>query len=175
LLTDYSIKPDWLYPTHIERTPELIAEAIGLAREGSFVDLDVVEQKLAKDVRAYLEGGGPADKLTISSDADSSTPDILFDQLCGLVVKEKMPLETVLRFCTSNTAQVLKLEQKGRVDEGMDADLLVLKKGSLDIVEVIARGKRMVKDGAVVAREKFLEESFRNVSLIGDKFDPGYF
>lgn len=175
LLTDYSVKADWLYPTHIERTPELMAEAIGLAREGSYVDVDVVEQKLARDVRMYLDGGGPPDKFTVSSDADSSTPDILFDQLCGLVVKERLPLELVLGFCTSNTARVLKLEKKGRVDEGMDADLLVLKKGSFEIVEVIARGKRMVKEGALNVREKFLEESSRNVSLIGDRFDPGYF
>jgi hypothetical protein len=33
----------------------------------------------------------------------------------------------------------------------------------------------MVKEGSLAVREKFLEESFRNVSLIGDKFDPGYF
>ena len=175
LLTHHSIKAEWLYPTHIERTPELMAEAIGLAREGSFFDVDVVEQKLAKDVKQYLDGGGPADRLTISSDADSSTPDILFDQLCGLVVKEKLPLELVLGFCTKNTAEVLKLESKGRLDDGRDADVLVLRKGSLEIVEVIARGKRMVKEGAVAAREKFLDESYRNVSLIGDKFDPGYF
>jgi beta-aspartyl-dipeptidase (metallo-type) len=69
----------------------------------------------------------------------------------------------------------LKLDRKGRLDEGNDADVLVLKKGSLEIVEVIARGKRMVKEGSLAVREKFLEESFRNVSLIGDKFDPGYF
>ena len=175
LLDNYEIKAEWLYPTHIERTPELIAEAIGLAREGSYVDLDVVEQKLAKDVRTYLDGDGPIDKLTISSDADSSTPDILFNQLCGLVVKEKLPLDLVLRFCSANTAAVLKLGNKGRVDEGRDADLLVLRKGSLEIVEVIARGRRMVKDGALNVREKFLEESFRNVSLIGEKFDPGVF
>ncbi|HEX6575113.1 MAG TPA: amidohydrolase family protein, partial [Gemmatimonadaceae bacterium] len=175
LLDNYEIKAEWLYPTHIERTPELIAEAIGLAREGSYVDLDVVEQKLAKDVKMYLDSDGPIDKLTVSSDADSSTPDILYDQLCGLVVKEKLPLDLVLRFCTSNTAAVLKLENKGRVDEGKDADLLVLRKGSLEIIEVIARGKRMVKEGALNVREKFLEESYRNVSLIGNKFDPGFF
>jgi len=172
LLDNYDIKPEWLYPTHVERTPELIVEAIGLAREGSYVDIDVVEQKLAKDVHAYLDGGGPQDKLTVSSDSDSSTPDILFDQLCGLVVKQKLPLELMLSFCTSNTAAVLKLESKGRLDEGKDADVLVLRKGSLEIVEVIARGKRMVRDGSVAVREKFLEESSRSVRLTGVKFDP---
>jgi len=175
LLENYEILAAWLYPTHIERSTELIAEAIGLAREGSFVDLDVVEQKLAKDVRTYLDGGGPPDKLTISSDADGSTPDILFDQLCGLVVKQKLPLELVLGFCTRNTADVLKLSRKGRLQEGNDADLLVLRKGSLEIIEVIAGGQRMVREGSLAVRDRFLEESYRNVSLIGEKFDPGIF
>ena len=171
LLTNHEIKAEWLYPTHISRSPELMAEAIGLAREGAHVDLDTVQQELAKDVKFYLDNGGPADKLTVSSDADSGTPDILFDQICGLVVRKKMPLELVLSFVTSNTAAVLKLEKKGRVDEGNDADLLVLKKGSLEIVEVIAGGKRMVKEGALAVREKFLEESHRNVRLTGEQFD----
>jgi beta-aspartyl-dipeptidase (metallo-type) len=171
LLTNHEIKAEWLYPTHISRSPELMAEAIGLAREGAHVDLDTVQQELAKDVKFYLDNGGPADKLTVSSDADSGTPDILFDQICGLVVKKKMPLELVLSFVTSNTAAVLKLEKKGRVDEGNDADLLVLKEGSLEIVEVIAGGKRMVKEGSLAVREKFLEESHRNVRLTGEQFD----
>jgi len=174
LVNDYEIKPEWLYPTHIERTPELISEAIGFAREGMYVDLDVVEQKLAKDVQMYLDGGGPAERLTVSSDADSSTPDILYDQICGLVVKQKMPIEVVFGFCTSNTAKVLKLEKKGRLDEGNDADVLVLHKGSLEIVEVIARGKRMVKDGSLTVQEKFLEKSFRNVRLRGAKFEEAH-
>jgi beta-aspartyl-dipeptidase (metallo-type) len=171
LLENYEIKAEWLYPTHISRSPETIVEAIGLAREGAYVDLDTVNQELARDVKFYLDNGGPADRLTVSSDADSGTPDILFDQLCGLVVKKKMPLELVLSFCTSNTAAVLKLEGKGRLDEGKDADLLVLRKGSLEIVEVIAMGKRMVKDGSLAVREKFLEESHRNVRLTGAKFE----
>ena len=175
LLDNYEILAPWLYPTHIERSTELMAEAIGLARQGSFVDLDVVEQKLAKDVRTYLESGGPPDKLTISSDADSSTPDILFDQICGLVVKEKVPLDMVLGFCSSNAASVLKLPRKGRIEEGCDADILVLRKGSLEIVEVIARGQRMVREGSLAVRDRFLEDSSRNVSLIGEKFDPGIF
>ncbi|HEX2723879.1 MAG TPA: amidohydrolase family protein [Gemmatimonadaceae bacterium] len=172
LLENYEIKPDFLYPTHIGRTPEVIAEAVGLAREGCYVDIDVVERDLAKTSRIYLQSGGPPDRLTVSSDSDSSTPDILYDQLCGLVVKQKMPLELMLSFVTSNTAKALKLDQKGRLDEGKDADILVLRRGSLEIVEVIARGKRMVRDGSVVVREKFLEESSRDVTLTGARFDP---
>jgi beta-aspartyl-dipeptidase (metallo-type) len=174
LLENYEIQAEWLYPTHIGRSKELIAEAVGLAREGSFVDTDVVNQDLAKVVKTYMDLNGPTDKFTVSSDADSSTPDILYDQICGLVVKQKLPLELVLSFCTSNTAKALKLEKKGRIDEGNDADVLVLRKGSLEIVEVIARGQRMVKDGVIAIREKFLDESYRNVRLTGEKFEEKY-
>ncbi|HVF38543.1 MAG TPA: amidohydrolase family protein [Gemmatimonadaceae bacterium] len=172
LMESYEVCPEWLYPTHIGRSPELIHEAVGLAREGSFVDIDVVDQNIAKLIKEYLDSGGPADQLTISSDSDSSTPDILYDQICGLIVKSKMPFEQVFCFCSSNTARALKLEKKGRIDEGKDADVIVLREGSLEIVEVIARGKRMVRDGNVIAREKFLEESSRDFRLTGDKFDP---
>jgi beta-aspartyl-dipeptidase (metallo-type) len=172
LLENFDIKPEWLYPTHIGRSPELLNEAIGLAREGSFVDIDVVEQDLRKTVKHYLDNGGPAEQLTVSSDSDSSTPEILFDQVCGLVVKQKMPLERALSFCTANTARALKLEHKGNLRAGNDADLLILSQGSLDIVEVIAGGKRMVREGEVVAREKFLEKSYRDIHLTGDKFNP---
>jgi beta-aspartyl-dipeptidase (metallo-type) len=172
LLTDYEVKAEWLYPTHISRSPELMAEAVGLAREGAFVDLDTVQKELARDVKMYLDLGGPPERLTISSDADSGTPDILYDQLCGLVLKKKMPLELVLSFCTRNTATVLKLGDKGVLEEGKDSDVLVLKKESLEIVEVIALGKRLVKDGSVAVREKFLEESQRSIRLTGEEFDP---
>ena len=43
------------------------------------------------------------------------------------------------------------------------------------LMEVIARGKRMVREGSLAVRDRFLEESYRNVSLVGEKFDPGIF
>ena len=172
ILENYEIKADWLYPTHVGRNPDLINEAIGLAREGSYVDIDVVDRELHKSVAHYLRNGGPPSQLTISSDADSSTPAILYDQICGMVVKHRMPLAQVLCFCTRNPAMALKLAKKGALDEGCDADVLVLQKGSLEIREVIARGKRMVRDGNVEAREKFLEKSYRDIHLTGDCFDP---
>jgi beta-aspartyl-dipeptidase (metallo-type) len=174
LLEKHEVKPEWLYPTHIGRSPELVAEAVGLAREGSFVDIDTVEQDLAKVLRTYESMGGPLEQLTVSSDSDSGTPDAHYDQLCGMVLKHRMPLERMLTLCTSNPARVLKLENKGTLAEGKDADLLVLTRGSLEIVHVIARGKPMVRDGEVVVREKFLDESQRNVRLTGEKFDPAW-
>jgi hypothetical protein len=66
---------------------------------------------------------------------------------------------------------ILKLKSKGKLEERCDADILVLTEGSLDIREVIARGKRLVVDGECTTRAKFLEESSRNVTLVGDECD----
>jgi beta-aspartyl-dipeptidase (metallo-type) len=169
LLECHDIKPDWLFPTHIQRTKELMDEAIAFAIDGMPVNIDVVEEDAAKWTRYYLEHGGPPENFTISSDADSSTPDIFYGQICELVVKHKMPLDLVLPFVTSNTARILKLTTKGKLEEGCDADVLVLTRDALDIQEVIANGKRLVVNGLCKTDPKFLEESSRRVELVGDE------
>src|SRR3954470_22016722 len=171
LLNNFDIKPEWLFPTHIQRTSELMDEAIAFAIDGMPVNIDVVEEDAAKWTKYYLESGGPPEKFTISSDADSTTPDVFYGQICEMVVKHRLPLDLVLRFITSNTADILKLHTKGRIAEGCDADLLVLTEGSLEIRDVIANGKRLVVDGEGKTRAKFLEESSRNVTLVGDECD----
>ncbi|NUQ19659.1 MAG: beta-aspartyl-peptidase [Gemmatimonadaceae bacterium] len=169
LIDDFQVKPEWLYPTHVQRNEKLLREAIDLAKKGAHVDFDCVEQDIAKWLRFYLDHGGPVERLTISSDADSSTPDIFFRQIQGLVVDHRHPLELVLGLVTRNPATVLKLERKGHLAVGCDADILVLDRESLDIREVIARGHRMVVDGQLVMREKYLEKSSRAIAIIGDK------
>jgi beta-aspartyl-dipeptidase (metallo-type) len=167
LLECHDIKPDWLFPTHIQRTKELMDEAIAFAIDGMPVNIDVVEEDAAKWTKYYLEHGGPPENFTISSDADSSTPDIFYGQICELVVKHKMPLDLVLPFVSSNTARILKLTTKGKLEEGCDADVLVLTRDALDIQEVIANGKRLVVNGLCKTDPKFLEESSRRVELVG--------
>jgi len=168
-VTDYAVQCDWLYPTHVHRSEELLNEAIELALEGAFVDMDVVEENLAEWLPRYIDNGGPLEKLTISSDMDSSTPEIFFKQFCELVVKHRYSLDLVLPLFTANTARALKLEKKGNLRVGHDGDVVVLSEGSLDIQQVIARGQVMVRDGATVVHEKWIEKSKRKVSLIGDE------
>jgi beta-aspartyl-dipeptidase (metallo-type) len=169
LLENFDVKPEWLFPTHVERSAELMDEAIAFAIEGMPINIDVVEEDAGKWTRYYLERGGPPDKFTISSDADSTTPDVFYGQFCGLVVKHSIPLELALTFVTSNTAKILKLDRKGKIEVGCDADVLVLTEGSLEIREVLSKGRRLVADGRCQARAKFLEKSSRNVALVGDE------
>ena len=172
IITDYQVRAEWLYPTHVQRNEKLLDEAIELAHAGAHVDFDVVSRDLAKWFRYYLDSGGPLEKLTVSSDSDSSTPELFYGQLCGLVVEHGHTLDLVLPLVTSNPAKALELGKKGRVAEGCDADLLVLEAGILAIRDVVARGKPVMRDGEVVHREKFLEKSSRNVHLVGAKWPP---
>jgi beta-aspartyl-dipeptidase (metallo-type) len=170
LLDNHEIKPEWLYPTHVSRNEKLLLEAVELAKRGSHVDMDCVEQDLVKWLRKYREAGGPSDKLTISSDADSSTPDILSEQFRTLVSEHGFELSDVLPLITSNTADILSLKSKGRLNEGMDADVVILESGSIEICDVVAKGRRAVRDREVITRPKFYEDSYRSVSIVGDKY-----
>ena len=116
-----------------------------------------------------MDRGGDLSRFTVSSDSGSSSPRTLFEQLCGLVVEHRMPFEQVWPLVTENTARVLKLEGKGRLAVGCDADVVVMRRDSLDVVEVIAGGRRLVRDGSLAVRERFLDDSNRRISLHGEK------
>jgi beta-aspartyl-dipeptidase (metallo-type) len=162
LIDEFETPAESLYPTHIERSEKLMKEAIALAKRGSFVDIDTVEENLAKWFKFYLENGGDLKKLTASSDASISSPRTLFEQIRSCVIEHKFALEQVLPIVTANTAAALKLENKGVLEAGKDADVLVLRKESLEIKDVIAGGKRLFKNGRLAFQEKFREGSNRN-------------
>ena len=173
LVEQFRVKPEWMYPTHVQRNERLLREAIELAHAGSYLDFDTVNEDLARWLELYIAEGGPIEQLTISSDADSGTPDTHYRQLCQLVVKHGYTLDLVLPMATSTPARVLKLESKGCLAEGKDADVIVLDEGTLEIREVITNGERRMADGRLLKREKFLEKSKRHVTLIGAEAPPG--
>lgn len=167
LLGDYDTSPGWLYPTHVERTPALLAEAAELTKAGVTVDMDVVENDLPKQLRAYLDRGGDPERLTVSTDASLTSPRHLHAQVASCVREHGFPPEQVLPLVTTNTARVLKLSGKGRLAEGAEADVLVLEAGSLEVVEVVAGGKRFVRDGRVTVEEGFERSCDRDFRVRG--------
>lgn len=148
LVEEFDVRPEWLYPTHVERSEDLMDEAIDLARRGAAVDVDVVEKDLPRWLRYYRERGGPPDRLTASTDASITSPRSLLEQVRACV-EAGFELADVLPVVTANAARVLKLAGKGRVAAGADADIAVLEAGSLELVELVAGGRRLVRDGAV--------------------------
>ncbi|HEX8423143.1 MAG TPA: amidohydrolase family protein [Pyrinomonadaceae bacterium] len=169
LIDDYEINPTLLYPTHVERDEALMREAVELAARGSYVDLDTVGQDLPRWLRFYLDNGGNPARLTVSSDASINSPLSLLNQIRACVLEHNHPLEQMLAHATTNTAAVLQLKHKGRLEIGCDADLLVLGKDSLELRDVFAGGRRLLRDGQLAFSENFLLETNRRISLEGKK------
>ena len=71
----------------------------------------------------------------------------LLKEVRECVQKEGIPLETAVKGITSNPAAILKLDRKGRIKEGFDADICLLKEDTLELDTVIAKGQVMVRDG----------------------------
>jgi beta-aspartyl-dipeptidase (metallo-type) len=105
----------------------------------------------------------------VSSDAALNSPRTLLEQIRTCFTDHSFPLEQVLPLVTSNTARTLKLQTKGRLEVGHDADLLVMKKESLELRALVARGRLIVLDGQLCAAEAFSRESNRRVRFDGQK------
>jgi beta-aspartyl-dipeptidase (metallo-type) len=164
----FEIDACWLYPTHIERSEALMRDAIALSKRGSHVDIDVQEEDLARWLAFYVDHGGDLSKLTVSSDASRKGPQTLFEQIRNCARGHRLPLSRLLALVTRNTAEVLQLTRKGRLEVGAHGDILVLDREEFRLVHLLAQGKRMVEDGRLVAQESFLEGSNREIALIGE-------
>jgi beta-aspartyl-dipeptidase (metallo-type) len=78
----------------------------------------------------------------------------MYEEFVSCVREHGIPLERAIPHFSTFTANALRLTSKGRVREGSDADLVALRKGSLEIVHVVARGKVLLRDGRVVAQAR---------------------
>lgn len=167
LLDDFRTPPETIYPTHVERSEKLMDEAIELTRRGCFVDIDVVNEDLEKWVTYYFDHDGDPAQLTVSSDASISSPSNILNQLRACVQGSAFDLEQLLPLVTQNTARALKLDNQGALEPGKVANVLVLDRKTLELKDVIARGRRVMKEGKVSAEEAFIEESNRSIQLVG--------
>ncbi|MBC7221623.1 beta-aspartyl-peptidase [Candidatus Bipolaricaulota bacterium] len=148
------------HPTHVNRTPKLLGEAVEWVRAGGTVDLTVPSKTLTWEfvsaVRKLAEVDPDWERFTFSSDGGGSMPKFdehghligyasgdvraLWEAVRGLL-QEGFPLEIVLRPVTVNPARILGIEgSKGEIDVGKDADLVVLDE-NFHVVATIAKGK----------------------------------
>ncbi|URT68871.1 beta-aspartyl-peptidase [Cytobacillus firmus] len=176
--TDIPIKQ--FYPTHINRNPHLFEAGIRYAKNGGYVDFTTSsipkffeegEVKCSKALRIMLDEGVPAGQITFTSDGQASLPDFneqgeliglqigkvstLFSEVRDAILQEGVSMENALSVITKNPASILKLHQKGRIEEGKDADLVLLNKETLAIETVFSLGKKMVEDGKAVVKGTF--------------------
>jgi len=169
-----------LAPTHLNRNRNLLAQAVEFGKAGGYVDVTTSVSpelgmrgsvKASEAVKYLVKEGVPVDRITMSSDGNGSLPvfdergnlvklDIarpqtLYKEFVDLVLLEGLSLEEAVRVVSTSAADHLKLRGKGRIAPGKDADLVVLERGSLRIVYVVARGKVFVEEGKLVRRGAF--------------------
>jgi beta-aspartyl-dipeptidase (metallo-type) len=167
LLDDFGTPPETIYPTHVQRNEQLLDEAIELTHRGCFVDIDTAAEDLQKWVTYYFKHDGDPARLTLSSDASISSPSNILNQIRKCVRNSEFELAQVLPLATANTAEVLKFKDRGKLEPQKKADVLVLDRKTLELREVIARGRRLLKDGKALAAEAFIEDSNRSIQLVG--------
>jgi beta-aspartyl-dipeptidase (metallo-type) len=149
LLDRYPFEPGLIYPTHVARNDKLLNEAVKLAQRGCYVDIDAVEPGVGRWIRQYLELGGPSAQLTISSDAQTpgASTGSLHREFVDTVHAHGFGMEETIRYFGTNTARVLKLPRKGALEQGSDADIVVLDKDTLEVRHVIVAGRVLFRDG----------------------------
>src|SRR5215208_5942901 len=146
LIDDFHTPPHCVYATHVERNKKLMRDGITLTREGCFVDLDTAGPDVAEYVCFYFENEGDPGHLTLSSDAGLTSPSNLFEQIRRCWERGCVEFPRLLALVTKNTATVLKLGDKGELAPGKAADVLILKGDSLELRDVIAGGKRVLRE-----------------------------
>ena len=167
-------------PTHINRSINLFDAGIEFAKLGGIIDLTTSsdpeylekdEVKASRGLKMALERGIPIEQIQFTSDGQGSLPIFnkkrefiglgigstksLYIEARDAVLKDGVDLELALKVITSNVAANLKLYNKGVVQEGKDADLVIVNKNDLNIVTVIAKGVEMVSEGQVLVKGTF--------------------
>ncbi len=180
IVKEFDIPIYQFLPTHINRNEYLFNDGIRYAKEGGLVDfttstiplfLEEGEVKCSKALRIMLENGVNVENITFSSDGQGSLPIFdsegnyegvkvgdstsLFEEVKDAILEENIPIETAIKVITSNPAKNLKLHNKGVLEAGMDADIVMVDKNTLEIDTVIAMGKTMMSNKEILVKGLF--------------------
>lgn len=181
VLENTMIPPTQMLPTHINRSLVLMEDGIDYAKTlGGCIDLttssdpeflDPEEVKASCGLKMALDAGVSPEQITFSSDGQGSLPVFhkdgsfaglgigkvtsLYREMRDAVLKDGVSLENALKTVTSNPARLLKLEQKGKIREHADADLVLAEETTLKINSVFAKGVLMISEGEVLVRGTF--------------------
>lgn len=168
------------YPTHINRNARLLEHGIEFNKQGGTIDFTASttpeilargEVLCAQALKIALDAGADENRITFSTDGHASLPVFndqgelvslktgsmtsLHEQLVRAVTEFGVELSSALKAVSQNPARILKLENKGTVELGRDADLLLLDAKSLELTGVIAQGEWMMKEQQLLRRGTF--------------------
>ncbi len=172
------LSPKNILPTHINRSQELLAQGRDYAKIGGLIDLTTSSSNVKKEkdecaasFKYLIDEGAPIKNITFSSDAQGSLPKFdeegkmigmkigqvtsLYNSVKSAVKDFDVDLESALKVITENPARIFDLQNKGRIEEENDADLVILNKDDLEIETVIAKGKILYEDKKAVVKGTF--------------------
>lgn len=164
-------------PTHMGRNKELFNQGIEFAKMGGIVDFTTsTESKNSKDIRAsealklMIDSGVSINNIQFSSDAQGSLPkfndngeligldvgseESMFLEFRDSVLIQEVKFQDALKVITSNVADHILLNHKGRISPDMDGDIVIMD-SELNITEVICKGKLMVSQGELLKKGTF--------------------
>jgi len=184
IIRNTEIPVEQFAPTHLnKKDEEFFWQVVEFGKMGGYIDLTagVSEEeksseniKPGKAIKRLLKNGVLIEKITISSDGNGSIPKFnekkefvgmriasvssLHKEFINMVKEEKFSIEEAIHLTSTNIAKHLKLDKKGEIRAGKDADIIALDKESLKIKHVIARGKTLMEDEEVVKFGTFEKE-----------------
>lgn len=147
---------DGFIPTHLNRNEELFMQGVSYCKRGGYIDLTAGESKgiaVPEAVGRLLGCGADMSRVTVSSDANGSTPDgqvgrigDLYEDIVKCITENNIDAGIAFSLVTENTAKLLKIyPQKGTLFRGSDADILIVDK-SYNVRKLFCRGKLLVDD-----------------------------
>lgn len=162
LLQHTEIPARVLNPTHCNRKNALFEQACELSKLGCHIDVTafpVAEDEdgltAADAYKQYMAQGLLTEKFTISSDGGGCLPhfndqgellhmdfgrNLALSETLKELLDDGYSPEQVVPVFTSNVAELLRLNHKGRIAQGLDADLIVLDAHN-QIQDVMALGQ----------------------------------
>ncbi len=130
-----------------------------------------IDTKPSRALKILLEEGVSPKNITFSSDGQGSLPKFdkegnfiglgvgkvisLYDEVKDAILDEGVSMDKALMTITSNPANILKLHRKGYIKEGMDGDIVLIDKNTLEIDTVVAMGRIMILEGEVIVKGTF--------------------
>ncbi len=179
LIKETEIPISQVIPTHTNRNPELLADAVEFTHQGGYIDMtagldpepiDDQHLSIGAALRKCLQNKVPLTQITISSDSNGSMP--VFDtkgNLSGLTIATQksllanfryiiqnniVSLEDAIRLFSTNPADFYKFKNKGRLDAGFDADLILFDK-DFNLTDVMAGGNLMMENEKMIVKGTF--------------------
>jgi len=172
ILENSDIPINHFRPTHVGRKKELFYDCMKFNKLGGYIDITADDNgnimKLPELFNIIKENNCDLSKITLTSDGNGSWSnydasgkmieigaskcDSVLNKIIELVKNNVFPLETAIKFGTSNVAEAIGISKnRGYIKDEYFADMIILDE-NLDLDFVISNGKIMMENKKIVVK-----------------------